>query len=229
MSQNNFEQPNNTEQKKLSDREKASKLEGLQHIKGVIESVKGHELEKGADMTSLINLGDTLEDFGMLDLSRRVKDEVIPKTIIVDIQDAMNVIEGNIDAAYAIFGHEVRKGSGFSSNENFNRSVSRFCITFALLMKDYGWAEGVYKFDLHDKEEAARMEKLKEESSNEDWKVTRNYVKEHGQEIIEGVQKAYSEFMETVKDSPENNVNLGELYLEIMKVIGEKIAELEQA
>lgn len=225
MQPNDFEKPNNLEQ------EKSSRLGNLLNIKAHLESIQEQELEKSTDADYLINLIFLLEESKLLDLAERVKNEMFPKSILISAEKAMIVLDsGNIFKAYDIFGHEVRKGAAYllkssPSSQNVCLLALELCINFASLLKDYSLAEGICKFDLKDNERAVQLHKLKEESSDDELDIFNN-IRMHEQEIIEGVKKAHSEFLESTKDLAESDADLEEIYKEISEVVEEKIAEL---
>lgn len=214
----------------MERQEKIDMLEYVKNVKDHLDSVY---------ITGLLNDGSFLQKLGMNDLSQEIYSKFIPKAVMLSVNRAMNSLGNdsemsidNLSSFWHEIGHEAKKGAVFTANysreivdEKFISAALKFCAEVNILTRSFSNASYLFK-KLGNNEKFEQYKKLDEELGD-DYDSVDKYWPDHLPEIYEGIHKAYSEFIEAVKDTEEFNVDLEQVYKDVLQRVDEELAKPE--
>jgi len=226
-------------QNNISPEDEEKKAEYLQDVREELNYQLDSLLQKRTEPDDLLNLAFSFEELGMNDLRDRVYSEALPKAIILSVQEAIGFIDENseinrrkLNAYYSVIGHKVRAGAMpkmspmlGTGDKTVNMAALKLCAESGALMREYAWAGNIFR-GIGDQERAEEMEALAQQQSEpfgEDWE----YLETHASEIGANIRKAYTDFIETVKDTKKFNVNLDKLRKDLEEFYKEILAQLD--
>lgn len=222
--------------------EQEEKLRLLSRINKGLES----EIERMGNnyITSLKNIGYDLKGFWPY-LSKRIYEEAVPAAGISAVKLAMAKLDNmeedieNLDEACEIFGHEVRhvlpSNDKTHYSEVFYSALMRFIADEATAVADRDYS--FYMYDrLGDKKKAEESKKKVEKAWKEIKEIEKHnsvdvdsvflYLENHKDEVSREIHEAYAEFIERIKETPEYQVDLGQVLLEVKQEVENEIAKL---